>query len=168
MFHPLILLQTPIFFKSWNAVLAASSLALAVHSAHRTAIIRFLKRCKDSRCPATVAGIKDFLQGPERSGAMIADNGGPALALSAGVAHPIGTGVETFGSPGASTGASRARSSEFGRGGSRGTGMGTGPHPRHPATGIALAHGTGRCFATENVVVSNDRHTRFRGSSART
>jgi len=63
----------PNFFKSWNAVLPASSLTPAVHSSHRAAIITFLKRCRDARCPAAVTGIKCYLHELELGGGMIAE-----------------------------------------------------------------------------------------------
>jgi integron integrase len=61
----------PIFFKPWNAVLAASPLRPAVQAVHRAAIITFLRHCKHSRSPATVAGIKEFLRELEQSGGML-------------------------------------------------------------------------------------------------
>jgi len=52
----------PIFFRPWNEVLTASQLSAAQQESFRSAVVHFLRPCKESECPATVVGIKAYLK----------------------------------------------------------------------------------------------------------
>jgi len=52
----------PIFFWPWNEILAASQLSAAQQESFRSAVVHFLRHCKESECPATVVSIKAYLK----------------------------------------------------------------------------------------------------------
>jgi len=60
--------DAPVSFPDWGQVLHASPLPAAIKESHRRAILGFLRHCKLTKRPATIAGAKRYLQEPEPLG----------------------------------------------------------------------------------------------------